>query len=551
MEKQVKKFYLNPAQQYVHDISPKSKTLVCARRFGKSDGLIGPDLLYDVQHMPGSSGFIYQKTFQQALGRTLSASLAFWKRYGYIRDTHYFVGRKAPSWMNFKLPYIEPVKWDHCVHVYDGTVIHILSEDVPFSGNSLTCDWGKVDEGRSLKKEKFFEEIVPTLSGSHPVFASCHKWKGLTIVSDMPTGKQGKWILEQEQQMNPELIIAIEETLQYIKEIKQHYAAMPQLPTNVIKELQEQQAILFELRKNAFLYKEFDTIENIEIVGAEYISEQKRILTPMVFNTSIMNKRPGKLVDGFYSSLDPDTHYYEANNNSYIDNLRTEKGTLDIERISSQDNCLKDEDVIDDIPLSVAFDYNSKINWVVCGQRIEPYMKTLSSMFTKSGRKLRALCKDWCDYYEPIVNKDVIYYYNTTALDHGYADEESESFADIVISCLEARGWNVTPVFIGNTWSHKVKYQYINDALDGHDYLMPLFNRNNNDILLTAMETCGTTNGRTGFEKDKSGEKKPETEDNPYENRTDGTDAWDDLFIGLNFFPQQYTSINFSTVFSS
>lgn len=551
MAKQIQKCYLNPAQQYVHDISPKSKTLVCARRFGKSDGLIGPDLLYDVQHMPGSSGFIYQKTFKQALGRTLPAALAFWKRYGYKRDTHFFVGRKAPKWMNFKLPEIEPVNWDHCVHVYNGTIIHILSEDVQFSGNSLTCDWGKADEGRSLRKEKFFEEVVPTLSGSHPKFASCHKWKGLTIVSDMPTSKQGQWILEMEKQMNKELIDGIVETLEYIKEIKRHYAYMPELPSHIVREIKDQNEILNELRRNAFLYMEFDTIDNIEIVGADYIAEQKRILTPLIFNTSIMNKRIGKLVDGFYSSLEPELHYYNANDNNYIDNLRTEKGTLDIEKISAFDNCIKDTDIDSNVPLAIAFDYNSKINWVVTGQRIEPYMKTLNSMFTKSGKKLRALCKDWCDYYESSSNKDVIYYYNSTALDKGYADEESMSFADIVIACLEQRGWNVTPVYIGNTWTHKVKYQHVNDALDGHNYLFPLFNRENNDVLLSAMETCGTRIGRTGFEKDKSLEKSPETEDNKYEYRTDGTDAWDDLFIGLNFFPQQYTSVNFSTVFNS
>jgi hypothetical protein len=549
METKKKKCYLNPAQQFVHDISPKSKTLVCARRFGKSDGILGPDMLYDVQHMPGSSGFIYQKSFKQALGRTLPATLAFWKRYNYMRDVHYFIGRKAPKWMNFATPEIEPASYDHCIHVYNGTIIHILSEDVPFSGNSLTTDWGKADEGRSLKKEKFFEEMVPTLSGTHPRFASCHKWRGLTIVSDMPTSKQGQWVLEMEKQMDIELINGIEETLEYIKVLRRKYSSLPVLPNNIEREIVYQYKELNEMRKHAFLYKEFDTIDNIEIVGADYVAEMKRILTPLVFQTSVMNRRITKLVDGFYSSLDPELHYYQGTDANFIDNIRTEKGTLDLDKISNTSNCQKDSDIDQNTPLAIAFDYNSKINWVATAQRIEPYMKTLSSFFTKGGKKLRSLCKEWCDYYDDIPNKDVIYYYNSTALDSGYADEESESFADIIINALELRGWNVTPVFIGKIWPHKLKYQYINDALDGNDYLFPLFNRDNNEYLLPAMEMCGTHMGRTGFEKDKSGEKKEETEGDPYELRTDGTDAWDDLFIGLNFFPQQYTSLNFSTVF--
>ena len=58
MEK--KKAYFNRAQLYIHEIGANSKTIVCGRRFGKSDGIMGPDILYDVQHMPGSTGFIYQ-----------------------------------------------------------------------------------------------------------------------------------------------------------------------------------------------------------------------------------------------------------------------------------------------------------------------------------------------------------------------------------------------------------------------------------------------------------------------------------------------------------
>ena len=74
-------------------------------------------------------------------------------------------------------------------------------------------------------------------------------------------------------------------------------------------------------------------------------------------------------------------------------------------------------------------------------------------------------------------------------------------------------------------------------------YLFPVFNKGNNESLLPAMETTGIKIGPTGFKKDKSGEKLPETEEDPLELRTDGTDAWDDLFIGLNFFPQSTNGV--------
>lgn len=541
-----RKAYFNKGQMYIHEISPHSKTIVASRRFGKSDGVEGPDLLYDVQFMPMSTGWLYQATYKQLLSRTLPATLAFAKRYGYKEDYHYFVGRKAPKFMNFAMPHIQPNDWSHCVHFYNGTVVHMLSQDVRFSANSLTADWGKVDEGRSIKKEKLFEEAIPTLSGTNPSFENCHKWKGITIVSDMPTSKQGQWVVDMEKQMDPDLIKAIEGTIAQINFIKDKYSYLPELPANAVSAIEKQKAELFFLRRNAFLYKEFDTIENIEILGESYIRDQKRNLPPVIFQTSIMNKRIRKLTDGFYPNLDPDVHYYDAFDNSYIDNLRTDKGTLDLKKIA-EDNCLTDGDIDPDVPMAIALDYNANINWIITGQRIEPEMRTLSSKFVKFNRKLRALCKDWCEYYKYIVDKEVVYYYNETALERGYADEESESFADIVNNVLTNHGWNVQMVFLGKTWSHKLKHQYIDDACTGKKYLFPKFNKPNNEFLLPAMEMCGTRYGKYGFEKNKTGEKLGETEDDPLELRTDGTDAWDDLFIGLNFYPQQFTSLPIGT----
>jgi hypothetical protein len=510
---------------------------------------MGPDLLTDVQHMPRSTGWIYQATFKQFLSRTLPATLAFLDRYGYKQDYHYFVGRKAPKWMNFKLPYIEPRGsdgWGRCIHFYNGVVLHMLSQDVRFSANSITADWGKVDEGRSIKKEKLFEEAIPTLSGTHPDFDKWHKWRGLTVLSDMPTTKQGQWVVEMENRMDKELITAIEGTIAEINLLKERYQPMPEWPASAERKLHLLRDELFFFRKNAFLYKEMDAIENIEILGENYIKEQKRNLPPVIFQTSIMNKRIRKLTDGFYPNLDENIHYYDAYDNSYIDNLRTAKGTLDLKKIND-DNCLADGDIDPDVPLAIAFDYNININWVITGQRVEPEMRTLSSRFVKFSRKLRGLCKDWCNYYQYVVNRDVIYYYNETALERAYADEESESFAEIVYDALTNNGWNVQMVNMGKTWSNKLKHQYIDDALTGRKYLFPKFNRANNEYLLPAMEMAGTRYGKSGFEKDKTGEKLGESEDDPLELRTDGTDAWDDLFIGLNFFPQQFTSLPIPT----
>jgi hypothetical protein len=159
---------------------------------------------------------------------------------------------------------------------------------------------------------------------------------------------------------------------------------------------------------------------------------------------------------------------------------------------------------------------------------------TLKSMYVKNKRKVRELCRDWSEYYRHHKSREVHYYYDATAKHRAYAVDE-ERFCDVVVSTLEKLGWNVTPVDMGKPRPHSAKHQMINDALIGNKYLFPMFNKENNFELLLAMEQTGVRVGRNGFEKDKSGEKLDETEEDPLELRTDGTDAWDTLFIGMNF----------------
>ena len=48
---------------------------------------------------------------------------------------------------------------------------------------------------------------------------------------------------------------------------------------------------------------------------------------------------------------------------------------------------------------------------------------------------------------------------------------------------------------------------------------------------------AGVSRGRNGFRKDKGGEKLAESEEDLLEHRTDGTDAFDTLYIGCEKFP--------------
>jgi len=525
-----KKVYFNDGQRYLMYIGANTETIIAARRFGKSDGIIAPRILRNIQYMPRSAGAFYAATFQQALTRTIPAAVHALSRWGYKNEVHYWIGRRAPEKANFKKPYINPSSYEHIIHFYNGSIIHILSQDVKFSANSLTLDYLMMDEGRSIKKDKLFSEAMPALSGIVGKFDNCPWHKGITMVSDMPQGKEEQWLIKRKDDMDEELIKVIEGTLAKIMELRKKKQT-----TSINDEIKRQEKALNFMRKNASIYREFDALDNLEILGEAYIAKMKRELTPIIFHTAIMNRKIGRIVNGFYANLGI-KHYYDAFNNTYLNNLRTNAGSFDLDNFKNL-SCLQDSDINADVPLHIALDYNANINWIVTGQPLEKELRTLKSMFVKNQEKLRALLTNWCDYYEYNKKKEVVYYFDSTALDKAYADEQAESFRDIVISTLTKRNWTVYDEYIGQPMKHNLKHQYIDDALTGRKYLFPMFNRSNNEFLLPAMENTGIRVGRNGFEKDKSGEKYQETEEDLLEMRTDGTDAWDTFFIGCNFFP--------------
>ena len=164
-------------------------------------------------------------------------------------------------------------------------------------------------------------------------------------------------------------------------------------------------------------------------------------------------------------------------------------------------------------------------------------------MYVKNERKLRALCGDWCRYYEPQRrrNNNVIFYYDSTAKQGGaYALENADDtrFYNVVKGELEKRGWRVTLVAMGRPMSHPQKFQFINDVLSGMQKPFLRINKENNDYLIVAMENCRVKMTSRGPVKDKSMEKhaSEEGEAGPMETRTDITDALDTLLIGVRYF---------------
>lgn len=479
--------------------------------------------------MPHSGGGIIGSTFQQLLTRTLPGTFRALADMGYRRNEHYFIGVRPPKNIGFAKPLIEPVSFDHVISWYNGSVCYLISQDIPGSSNSLTLQYIMGDEAKFLNFDKLKDETFPANGGFKGPWKNSPWLNSMLFVSDMPTTKKGSWFLNYKKKMDPELINMIQcLALERAKEI-----AKPQ--TSYTERLIREYTLkLAQFRSIAVYYREWSTIENIELLGKKYIATMKRDLPPLIFLTSILSIRPGKLKDGFYPSLQ-EKHFYTSFNNSFLLDLN-----YNLDKFKKED-CRQDGDLNPDQPICVAFDYNANINWMVCGQAEGIRMKVIKSFYVKYNRKLRELVDDFCAYYSSHPTKEVVYYFDNTALGSNYALNE-EDFASAICSQFEKNRWSVTRQHMGNPVKHHEKYLMIDQALKGQKYLYPQINKANNEALKLAMELTGVKVGPNGWQKDKAGEKLAETEEDLLEYRTDGTDAFDTLFIGMNLYPAHSVS---------
>lgn len=531
MSKPNKEIYFNEPQRLTQLIGANTTVIVAGRRTGKTDSIAAPFVLRNMQRMPGSTGGIVVPTFKHGLTNTLPGLFAAWKRWGYIQGVHYVVGRKPPK--SFARAIIEPSDYEHVISFYNGSVAVIISQDRPGSSNSLTLSWLLIDEAKFIDYEKLKDETFPangcikSYFGKHPFNHS------IMILSDMPQTQKGSWFLHYKDKMDEELIDTIKATIYEIWKTKERVRRLKgegkTVPKYLKSYLRTLDTNLNKMRSVAVYYKEYSSIENLQLLGENYIKQMKRDLTPKTFQTSILCQRIGIAKDGFYSSM-REGHKYNASDFEYLDSLGYDFAPEAMD-------CRADKDINPLAPICIGMDYNANINWIVAGQPEGRRLNIIKSFYVKFERKIPALVEEFCNYYTRHENKTVIYYYDTTALGANYAVNEQD-FRWVVIHEFEKRGWQVNDVYLGNPMRHDEKYLLINQGFAGKQRLMPFFNRQNNDDLILAIQSAGVVRGRNGFRKDKGGEKLAETEEDLLQHRTDGTDAFDTLYIGCEKFPQ-------------
>ena len=533
---QVHREYFNDPQLYSLAMNTHDEVIVAGRGMGKGAIQAGR-LMTCFQGMAGSMGGFVSPSVKRCLTNILPSMLIHLERWGFKRDLHYVVGKRPWKALHWKSPIFTPANWENTISFYNGSVCNIISQDRAGTSNSMSLDYIIIDEAKFINFEQLKDETFQANRGNEQYFRNFPLHHGMTITSDMPVTKKGSWFLSYKDDMDKELVEAIEGLVYAKWRAKRQQKAMLSQREALQRKIDRIDAKLSFLRSKCLLYKEYTSIQNLALLGEEFIRRAKRDLPPLTFATSIMCKRIEISTDGFYGGMREDVNLYTAPNEDVLNLENLNNGTI-------ANDCRQDSDLDAQLPLVVAFDANANINWMVVGQvGRDGKLRVLKSFFVKYERKIPELLDDFNDYYRYHRRHQVVFYYDATFVGNSYGTH-SEAFYRMIITGLRKKGWSVKPKYIGKPMNHILKNDLINRMFRGRARHVVLINRDNNPDLLISITSAGVKNGQ----KDKSGEKLAETEEDKLESRTDGSDAFDTLCIGVERFPiMQYRSVSTNT----
>lgn len=519
--------YLNRAQSYILALLCKNITMVAGRGIGK--GLVAASILRrNIEGMPGSNTALVAPNSKRMWTNILPSWDTHLRRWGYVENVHYTWGRKPAKEWGWQEPIIKPMNWENTLSFYTGAYATIISQDRKGTSNSQSFDFVLIDEAKFIDFEQFKDETLPANRGNGNAFGHLYYHHGIAKFSDMPTTKKGSWFLNDREKCDLEQLRLLEGLVASFYQLRQSIADKVERhePVTAMERyrLKRLSRAINMLRADTYLYKEFSSIENLEILGEDFITQCHRDMPPATFRTTIMCQRVEHSEDSFYNAKS-DRNLYTAVDKTYIDSLN-----FDMDKLRKVD-CRMDADIAKTEPLYIAFDANANINWCVVGQPGKDMkLRVLKSFYTKYERRLPELVDEFCAYYGPLRHKEVVFCYDATFVGNNYGVDKND-FRTVIKYCLLKNGWTVRECYIGSPWQHPVKHQLINRMFLGQARYQILINQENNPDLLVSIDSAMTVNGSNL--KDKSGEKKPETEEDRLETRTDGSDAFDTLCIAV------------------
>ena len=193
---------MNRVQQRIFYAGARDLRVVAARRFGKTDGVLGPRRWAVAYTLPQGAGGFLGASRKQLFSRTIPGVIAAMERfYGFKEGTHFGWG-KPPKGTPPCI--IRPKSYENAMWFANGHLTHALSLATLGSANGMTLCYVDADECKFLPKQKIDEEVMPANSGIvHPLgdkrFSEDNPYyKSTCFVSDASLTNRGNWLSKEE-----------------------------------------------------------------------------------------------------------------------------------------------------------------------------------------------------------------------------------------------------------------------------------------------------------------------------------------------------------------
>lgn len=454
---------LNQFQVNTILLPAKVKVHIAGRASGKSFGN-GYELYDNIKVMPRGITTLTQRTYGQALTKTLPSTFKLLERFGLSRYNpktktgDYVVCQKPPA--GFLTPHEKILSFDNAISFINGHAAVLLSQDTNSRGPN--ADFNITDEALTLNKDKFDEEVAPTNRGNEDIFGKQSKspilkHHGLLFTSSMPYTSEQKWLLEFSNYYESEAGIRIFDIWNRIVKLQmQLLDATENKDVKLFKDIWGETTRLRKqiapfVSKDNVLFTLGNAFDNVKNLGMSYIMTQYKTMDLLTFMIEIMNLYLDK-VDNCYYSIDERHIYYNATNDDYIRGV-ADNEDFNWDKLKNLD-CRADQDCDPLKPIELTPDWGSKIALFEIAQErnfdfvTKQFVKTdnnINEFFVKPQEEqdvmINSLVDKFCDYYEHHPTKRLIYYRDK------YGDarraNSKKTYNQQAIDRLIRRGWNV------------------------------------------------------------------------------------------------------------
>lgn len=444
--------YVNPKQAEFLSAKQKRRSFVGGRGSGKSS-VLGHQTRVEFNYLPRAKAFLAGLTYNQMLTKTLPSAMESWQAHG-LRELdaktglgHFVVGRRPPGhWLK---PYQAPRNYENAITFLNGYTIEMLSLDRADTARGGNYDLGHVDESALVKREHITRILRPMIRGNKYRFTH-HLHQTFCDYTSAAWLPEGQWIYETEEnaKTNPD----------------------------------------------DYFYLESTAYDNIEVLGAKYLTDLRQEMSQLEWDVEVMNVRLKKLPNSFYPNFNEEKH---CRWDTYSYDYDEETGlTLP----TTNDRNPK-------APLEQSWDFNAKFTSLIVCQEHGREFRCLNALFVKESETnmLVAAVNLFCDTYAEHPCKQVLVYGDRNG--NNSSPGQELTFYQQIIKRLAERGWVASLQVQGLDPDHRLKHFAINDILAETNPNLPLIriNRNLCKFLIISIQQSPIT---PDWKKDKRSEAK-------------------------------------------